>query len=210
MADPKQLKSTRKISQRTTVEQFDAAYFYIADLKDFARGIGISVGNLRKVELEQVIRNYLSTGTLPDHKPVLPRKAGEDRDELQASRLVVNYVGDKKTKSFLLALVHKKLPDLKDKSGQWYWLNDWRRKKQESMARFTYQDMADHLESLMSWEGRLPQIPSARMNNFITDFRADPKNKSISRRDVLTAWNVLKLHVGPKTYAEYCRINQFK
>ena len=58
----------------------------------------------------------------------------------------------------------------------------------------------------MQTEGRLPQIPSARMNNFITDFWADPANAGIPRKDVLEAWNWLKAQQGPKTYAEYRRL----
>tara|TARA_Y100000385_G_C12801827_1_gene512219 strand:+ start:468 stop:686 length:219 start_codon:yes stop_codon:yes gene_type:complete len=58
---------------------------------------------------------------------------------------------------------------LSDKSGQWYWLNDWRRKKQEQQACFTDQDLADHLRALRQTKNCLPQIPSPRMNNFIAD-----------------------------------------
>jgi hypothetical protein len=55
----------------------------------------------------------------------------------------------------------------------------------------------------MDHQDRLPQIPSARMNNFFTDFRADPANAGRSRTEMMTAWNALKLAKGPKTYAFY-------
>lgn len=80
------------------------------------------------------------------------------------------------TKAFLLELVHAEAPGLGRKSGHWYWLNDWRCKKQEARACFTYRDLAEHLRVLMQTEGRLPQIPSARLKNHITDFRADLTN----------------------------------
>ena len=48
-------------------------------------------------------------------------------------------------------------------------MNDWRRKKQEQQACFSDQDLADHLHALRQTKNRLPQIPSPRMNNFITD-----------------------------------------
>ena len=189
-----------------SVEEFDNGYFYATELKAFAREVGISVGNFRKLDLEDLIRQFLRTGTVPDRRPVMSRKAGQARDKLESDRVVANYVDDRRTKTFLLELVHADAPGLRRKSGQWYWLNDWRRKKQEARARFTYRDLAGHLRELMQAEGRLPQIPSARMNNFITDFWADPANAGIPRKDVLKAWNWLKAQPGPKTYAEYRRL----
>ena len=186
-----------------SVAEFDAGYFHAADLKAFVRELGITVGNFRKIELEELIREFLSTGRIPERKPVMPRKAGGVRDALSRDTVITNYVGDKTTKTFLLQLVHAKAPGLKDKSGQWYWLNDWRRKQQERQARFTYQDLADHLRSLMETKGHLPQIPSVRMNNFITDFRADPANRGVSRDHMMQAWMWLKSQPGPNTYAEY-------
>lgn len=195
-----------KFSRKMTPDEFDRVYFYAAELKAIARTVGIAVGNRRKFELEVLIRAYLTTGKAPSRKPTMPRTRGQTRDTLTPNRRVVNYVGDKKTKLFLLSLVRKSAGDIADKSGQWYWLNDWRRRKQEAQAVFTYRDLANELTGLMRTEGRLPQIPSARLNNFITDFRADPKNAGTSRPAVLKAWNELKRHPGPKTYSEYRRV----
>ena len=189
-----------------SIKEFDNAYYYAAELKRFAREVGITVGNLRKVELEALIREFLQTGKVPDRKPVMPRKPGEARDVLKPDTVVTNYVGDKMTKAFLLDLVQAAAPGLGIKSGQWYWLNDWRRQQQEARLRFTYGHMADHLRSLMETEGRLPQIPSARMNNFITAFRADPANTGIPREAMMQAWMWLKAQPGPNTYAEFCRL----
>lgn len=186
-----------------SVEEFDDGYFYAADLKRFAREVGVTVGNRRKIELEALIREYLATGRVPSSKPVLPRTAGQRRDRLAPDVVVTNYVGDKSTKEFLLACVHAVAPGLKAKSGQWYWLNDWRREKQEAHARFTYRELANRLRELMQTEGRLPQIPSARMNNFITDFRDDPSSPAWSRGQLMEAWRWLKRQPGPNTYAEY-------
>ena len=73
-----------KLGPGISVEEFDGGYFYAAELKVFAREIGISVGNFRKIELEELIREYLQTGVVPNRKPVPPRKAGAERDELRA------------------------------------------------------------------------------------------------------------------------------
>ncbi len=185
------------------MRDFDEAYFYVDELKRFAREIGIVVGNFRKLELEDLIREYLRTGRVPKRRPVPNRKAGAARDELAADRPVQNYVDDRSTKTFLLELVAADRADVRPKSGQWYWLNDWRRSQQKAGNYFTYGDLAQKLLELMRTEGRLPQIPAARMNNFITDFLQDPVNRGVPRKDILKAWERLKARPGPKTYAEY-------
>jgi len=195
-----------RLHRDMTREAFDNGYFYAADLKIFAREIGITVGNFRKIELEELVCEFLQTGRVPTQKPVMPRKAGAQRDELAAENTVTNYVGDKRTKALLLELVSAQAPSIKTKSGQWYWLNDWRRKKQQDRAQFTYQDLADHLLALMQTSGRLPQIPSARLNNFITDYRSEPVNANTTRAQILEAWMWLKTQPGPNTFAEFRRL----
>ena len=189
-----------------SVAEFDAGYHYAAELKRFARGLGIAVGNFRKHEVEDLVREYLATGRIPTRRPVPSRKSSGSRDRLAPDVTVVNYVDDRVTKDFLRSVVHVDEPGLRDKSGQWYWLNDWRRRQQEAGARFTYRDLAEHLRLLMRTEGRLPQIPSARMNNFITDFRADHDKAETPREDIISAWMWLKRQPGPNTYAEYQRL----
>lgn len=186
-----------------SVADFDDGYFYATELRRFARRLGITVGNLRKHEVEGLIREFLATGRVPAHKPVPSRRSRAVRDELVAQTVVVNYVDDRATKDFLRECVHVASPNLKDKSGQWYWLNDWRRAQQQMGARFTYADLAERLRDLMRTDGRLPQIPSARLNNFITDYRADAVNSKVARDQVIEAWEWLKRQPGPNTYAEY-------
>lgn len=183
-----------------TIEEFDASYFYANELKGFARTLDIVVGNSRKFEVEAMIREFLTTGQKPWGRGVAPSADRGARDLLAINARVINYVGDRRTKEFLLSIVADMLPTLKPKSGQWYWLNDWRRLRQSERASFTYGDLADHLRSLMAQPSRLPQIPSARMNNFISDYLADASNVGVSRTEIMDAWNELKLRPGPKTY----------
>ena len=186
-----------------SVEEFDDGYFYAAELKAYARQIGIAVGRLRKLELEALIRDFLRTGIVPSPTPEPRRRTGEARDRLAAGTVVRNYVDDRRTKDFLRALVHAHAPSLRDKSGQWYWLNDWRRRQLRAGRRITYADLGNRLLELLRTEGRLPRIPAARFNNFITDYRADPANKGKSRADAVAAWEHIKSVPGPKTYAAY-------
>ncbi len=174
-----------KLRPSMSVKEFDDGYFYVAELKAFARQLGIAVGRRRKLELEAIIRHFLQTGLVLPAKPVPDRRSGEGRDRLAAQSIVRNYVDDARTKAFLRDLVHVRVPSLKDKSGQWYWLNHWRRMQLQAGERITYADLANRLLELMCTEGRLPRIPAARFNNFITDFREDPANIGKSRAEAV-------------------------
>ena len=195
-----------KLRASMSVEEFDNSYFYAADLKVFARQLGIAAGRRRKLELEELIRGFLRTGRVPPARPLPDRRAGEGRDRLGAETIVRNYVDDRKTKAFLRGLVHARAPSLKDKSGQWYWLNDWRRAQIQAGRPITYADLGNRLLALARSEGRLPRIPAARFNNFVTDFKADPANRGKSQADAVAAWECIKAVPGPKTYDAYAAL----
>ncbi|MCY3843854.1 MAG: SAP domain-containing protein [Acidobacteria bacterium] len=197
-----------KLRPSMSVEEFDGGYFYATELKAFARQLGIAVGRRRKLELEALIRDFLRTGVVPVPTPESCRRSGAGRDRLAAGTLVRNYVDDRATKDFLRGLVRARAPSLKDKSGQWYWLNDWRRRQIQTGRRITYEDLGTRLLELLRTEGRLPRIPAARFNNFITDFRADPANEGKSRADAVAAWEHIKSVPGPKTYAAYAAFDR--
>ena len=196
-----------KLRPSMPVEEFDDGYFYATELKAFARQLGIPVDRRRKLELEALIRDFLRTGVVPVPTPEPRRRSGAGRDRLAAGTVVRNYVDDRTTKDFLRGLVHARAPSLKDRSGQWYWLNDWRRGQIQAGRRITYADLGNRLLELMRTQGRLPRIPAARFNNFMTDFRADPANRGKSRADAVAAWEHVKSVPGPKTYAAYVTRN---
>ena len=195
-----------KLRASMSVKEFDDNYFYAADLKAFARQFAIAVGRRRKLQLEALIRDFLRTGVVPSAKPMPDRRSGEGRDRLATETVVRAYVDDRRTKTFLRDLVHARAPLLRDKSGQWYWLNEWRRTQLQAGQRITYADLGNRLLELMGSEGRLPRIPAARFNNFVTDFKADPANKGKSRVDAVAAWERIKSVPGPKTYEAYAAL----
>jgi hypothetical protein len=187
-----------------SVEEFEKGYFYMTELKAFAKELGINVGTLRKNEVEEYIKARLSgSSDTPLPKSVSNRKTGGSRDRLLPDSYVVNYVSDKATKAFLREEISKRNPKLKDKSGQWYWLNDWRKKQIRSNRKITYRELIDQLYELMTTEGKLPRIPSTRFNNFITDFLADPENEGKTRQKAMDEWERLKKMPVPKNYQEY-------
>ena len=93
--DPKPTTTaSAKLPRRTSAVDFDEVYYYEAELREFARELGFTVGKFRKIELENLQREPLTIDILPKHRPVMPRKAGATRDKLTAEALIVNYVGD--------------------------------------------------------------------------------------------------------------------
>ncbi|MDE0241308.1 MAG: hypothetical protein OXQ84_14135 [bacterium] len=195
-----------KLHAAMSVEEFDDNYFYAAELKTFARQLGIAVGRRRKLELEALVREFLRTGTAPPAKSEPDRRSGGSRDRLAAETIVRAYVDDRRTKALIRDLVHAHVPTLRDKSGQWYWLNEWRRTQLQAGQRITYADLGNRLLELMRSEGRLPRIAAARFNNFVTDFWTDPTNKGKTRADAVAAWERIKSVPGPKTYEAYAAL----
>ncbi|KAA1189828.1 hypothetical protein [Photorhabdus heterorhabditis] len=192
-----------KLHKGMSEEAFENGYFYVVELRQFAKSLGIASDNLKKHELELHIRSHLFgySSDLPIPIPNKRNRAG--RDLLTLKSLVINYVSDKQTKNFLLEQVGRRYGPLPDKSGQWYWLNHWRKMKIANDNKITYGDLVEHLASLRQQEGRLPQIPSARLNNFISDFIADPENKGKGKKQALEIWQKLKEKNLPKTYLAY-------
>lgn len=194
-AEPRGAVLTRSM----TAEEFDRHYFYADELRKFAKELGIRRAPTMKIALEHAIRAALR-GEATEQRPAARRGR---RDELAADSPIVRYVDDFATKGWLLARVAGLAPGLKSKSGQWYWLNDWRRTQLAGGTGVTYGKLAGRLAELMGTEERLPRIPSARFNNFVTDFLADPANGGASKADALAAWETIKLSPGPKTYEEF-------
>ena len=53
----------KKLTKTITEQQFDNSYWYVDEIKSFAKELGIANSSkLRKDELEALIKNYLRTG----------------------------------------------------------------------------------------------------------------------------------------------------
>lgn len=184
------------------VADFEKRYWYAIELKQFARDIGVANSSkLRKVELEEIIKTYLQSGKLPNIKvSSIVRK--DNGDKLALTEMVRNYISNKDTKSFIMTEAQKLVPDLPKKSGVWYWTNRWREEQLEKKRAITYLDLIKYFVELSVQEGRLPQIPSAQFNNFITDFIAAEAG---NREDAIAAWEAVKKLNIPKNYAAWLK-----
>jgi hypothetical protein len=185
--------------------EFEHGYWYGAQLKDFAVRLGIPAANkLRKDELEKAILLFLRTGTatLPTKRSL--RKTGiKDLERGLSLRLrIENYTSNRHTKRFIIEQAHRMAPDVRQRSGAWYWLNRWREEQITKGARPTYGDLVRRYIAL-NRAPRLDKIPIARYNNFLADFlRAD---KRATRAEIIAAWNALKTLDVPMDYGSWIK-----
>ena len=180
-----------------TITEFENTYWYMSELKAFAKSLKIPVDSkIRKDQLEALIIQFLETGTVNQKNRF--RSKNRDRDILNNSSYVENFSNKKETWAFIHSEMDKRIPGLKPKSGAKYWLNRWIENKLSNGEKITYDDVVCEYIRLNKTEGRLPQIPSCKFNNFISDYLANEKNAT--REDALEAWNKLKDMKAKKDY----------
>ena len=74
----------------------------------------------------------------------------------------------------------------------------WIEAKLSHGEKITYNDVIREYIRLNKTEGKLPQIPSCKFNNFISDYLTNEKNAT--REAALDAWNKLKDMKTKKDY----------
>jgi len=72
-----------KLSKTMSVKDFDNGYWYLTEIKAFAKDIKIAgVSNLRKDELEELIKHYLRTGEVKHSTRKPQRDSGRKDSDL--------------------------------------------------------------------------------------------------------------------------------
>lgn len=197
-----------KLSTAMTIKQFDNGYWYVSELRAFAKEMGVSsTATLRKDELEAAIKHFLKTGKV---RTTTPKSANISREKdsergLSKRLRVRNYTNNKETKNFIVAEAKKIDPNLKEKSGVRYRLNRWREQQIAKGAPITYGDIINHYIELNKTPGKFKKIPTGRYINFLSDYMAN--EPSAKRADALKAWNKLKKLDIPKTYKAWRKYN---
>jgi hypothetical protein len=184
--------------------QFRNGYWYVTDLKRFARGVGIPAAvRLRKDELERAIEGFLRTGTVsPSTIPQRSVREARDVDQgLRLDRRIVAYTNDGETKAFLEREARRLWPEFRHKSGARYRLNRWREEKLGRGVRLTYRDLVREYVRLCQSVSSFARVPHGRYVNFISDFFAH--HPSATRAVAINAWHELKTLNKPKTYAAW-------
>ena len=195
------MKKEAKLSKSMTEKEFDNGYWYLTELKTFATEIGLpNTAKLRKDEIEQLIKHFLKTGKITQHSRVSKTDKGL-KDSVKGLTLdtrIINYTNDKVTKEFVHHHALLKAPKMKKKSGVMYWINRWREDQLSLGNKITYGDLIDEYLRMNLSKERLPQIPSTRFNNFVSDYLANEPNGE--RQQAIDAWETLKALDIPKEY----------
>lgn len=186
-----------------TLSQFDNGYWYVDEIKNFAKEIGIRSSKLRKDELELLIRHFLKTGKLKNEAAKKKPKSGlKDYEKGLTLKLsVINYTNDKETKDFILRESLKINPDLKIKSGVRYRLNRWREEQINNGIELNYEDIVRQFIKLNQVEGSFPKVPHGRYINFVSDYLTE--EKGATRKQAIKSWKELKKWDIPKNYASW-------
>jgi len=188
-----------------TLREFENGYWYVDDLRDFARQIGIpETAKLRKDEIERAVVAFLRTGTvdLPTKRAL--RKTGtKDLERGLALNLrIEHYTSNRETKDFIVREARKAAPDVREKSGVWYRLNRWREEQITNGSRLTYGDLVQQYIVLNKME-RFDRIPLVCYINFVAEFLA--REKGATRAQAIAAWWKLKRLDVSKDYASWVK-----
>jgi SAP domain-containing new25/Domain of unknown function (DUF6434) len=194
------------LTPRTSVEEFRRHYWYLADLAHFCRENGLKASG-QKHELVARVETFLMTGNRED-----PTQAREARPSARATRgesitpdtiVTEDYKCDERTREFFKALIGPNFHFTAE-------LQRFRRERQKNGIRTTYGDLAREWlaeRDRRKQRGYKSQIGGEwRYNQFVRDFLADKeRNAGKHMRDAARAWNLIRDHTGPKSYAEYVR-----
>jgi SAP domain-containing new25 len=194
-----------KLSPTMTLRDFENGYWYLDELKDFARQIGIrDATKLRKDELERAVVAFLRTGTAKPPTTRALHKTGVKDLELGLSLdlRIQHYTSNRETKDFIVREARKKAPQVRAKSGVWYRLNRWREEQITNGHCPTYGDLVLQYIALNKIE-RFDKIPHGRYINFVAEFLANEKRGT--RADAIAAWAELKTMDIQKNYASWVK-----
>ena len=193
----RKIKLTKNISE----EQFNNSYWYVEEIKSFAKSLGIANSSkLRKDELEALIKNYLRTGEIGTvHRKNITKKGIKDCElGLKLTLVITHYTNNEETKNFIEMEALKINPRFKNKSGARYRLNRWRDEQVTKGNRITYGDLVKEYVRLNNMEEPFKKIPYGRYINFVADYLANETGSK--RKEAIEAWKVLKMLAIPKDY----------
>jgi hypothetical protein len=196
---------TNTLSPTMTLREFKNGYWYLDDLKAFAKRIGIpSAARLRKDEIERAIAVFLRTGTavLPTKRALRKTGARDLQRGLGLKLRIAHYTSNRETKDFIVGEAKKIAPNVRHKSGVWYRLNRWREEQLTKGSHPTYGDLIRQYIVLNKTE-RFERIPHGRYINFVAEFLA--VESGTTRADALAAWTKLKAMDIPKNYPAWAK-----
>jgi hypothetical protein len=191
------------IYKNISLEEFENNYWYSIQLKKFLKEIGLkNYGKLRKDEMESIIAKYIKYKEVEVN--ICKKIENNKIDILDKNEYVENFKNTKETWDFIIKELLKKNSKIKLKSGSKYWVNRWREKQINDGHKIKYKDLINEFYRLNMVEGKLPQIPSTKMNNFLMDYLNNEKGSK--RKDAMKEWEILKnleIKKDYKSWKEY-------
>lgn len=170
-----------RLSPTMSVSEFENGYWYVGELRDFARQIGIpEATRLRKDEIERALKSFLRTGTvkLPTKRALRKTGAKDLERGLSLNLHIEHYTSNRETKDFIVREARRVAPEIREKSGVWYRLNRWREDQITNGNRPTYGDLVQQYVSLNRME-RFEKVPHGRYINFVAEFLAVEKGARV-------------------------------
>jgi hypothetical protein len=192
----------------TPLAEFRNHYWYLGELAAFCRAEGLPASG-SKLELVQRIEKYLTTGKreAPARKPAKAARATTRSGPITLKTVVTDdYKCDAETRAFFQSVIG-------DHFHFTAHLQQFRREKQRKGERLTYGDLVR--EWLADQERRKDKNYKSNIertwqwNQFVRDYMGD-RGRSAGKRiaDAAKAWNQVREHRGPHTYAEYLRLTE--
>jgi len=198
------MKNRNKLTKSLSEEQFENGYWYIDEIKSFAKEIGIAhCSKLRKDELEVLVKNYLRTRKIgtTQRKNITTKGIRDSELGLKLKLPVSNYTNNKETKEFIEMEALKMNPQFRRKSGSRYRLNRWRDEQITKGNNITYGDLVKEYVKLNAQVEPFEKIPHGRYINFVANYLANEPNAK--RKDAIAAWKILKKLDIPKDYISW-------
>ncbi|SLM49937.1 conserved protein of unknown function [Nitrospira japonica] len=196
------------LTANISIDEFRAFYWYLHELVEFCRNNGLPTGGQKLAvvsRIERFIRSGKRTGLAESTS--IKRRVSTAPRELSILTVVGNdFKCDVTARNFFKSVIGEHFHFTAH-------VNRFRRERLRRGIRTTYGDLAR--EWLAEHERRKdPRYKSKierswQYNQFVRDFAADKlRNRGKGMRGAAKAWNEIREHRGPHTYAEYVRITE--
>ena len=205
---PKVAPDRPPLTPDTSVDHFRDYYWYLDELVEFCRSHGLSTRG-PKLDLVGRIESFLDTGTVEAAPP--RRRTGRTPPPREgpltlSTPVTERFQCDAETRAFFKSVIG-------DHFHFTAHLPRFRREALKDGRSLTYGDLVQ--EWLDDRERRKdpdyePYIaPTWEYNRFVRDYMKDKtRNADKGIPDAAKAWNAIRTHKGPRTYAEYVRLSE--
>ena len=201
-----------ELRAHTSLDDFHNYYWYLSELAAFCRSHGLEASG-HKQELVARIEHFLRTGRRPPQSKA-PASTGLKTGEQLSQPITLDtpvtaaYRCNAETRAFFKSVIG---PHFRFTAR----MQQYRRQKQRGGIPLTYGDLAREWRREAERRGdpayRAAIAGAWQYNQFVRDFMTDKaRNAGKGMAGAAQAWNRIRVHRGPHTYAEYCRLQGYE